>query len=119
MTTNTNSSRFKRLVIAIGLCAFLVPLLVGWQARSSSPSVPTACQTGDANVTIADFMFTPSAITIVAGRAVCWTNNGPSFHTSTSDTAVWDSLPLGPGQTFRFTFTSGGTYHYHCNFHSF
>ncbi len=80
-------------------------------------------------VTIQDFSFSPSALTIKAGISVQWTNNGPSQHTATSDNGVWDSGTLGApsggggygggsaGGTYRFTFNTPGTYRYHCTLH--
>jgi plastocyanin len=80
-------------------------------------------------VTIQDFSFSPATLTIKAGTSVKWTDNGPSAHTTTSDTGVWDSGTLsapsggGPyggssaGGTYQFTFNTPGTYHYHCTLH--
>jgi plastocyanin len=84
---------------------------------------------GGAAVTIGDFSFSPSTLTIKAGTTVTWTNSGPSAHTTTSDTGVWDSGTLGapsssggygggsPGGTYSFTFNTPGTYTYHCKIH--
>lgn len=69
------------------------------------------------DVTIQDFSFSPTPVTINAGDTVRWTNNGPSTHTTTSDTSLWDSGNLGVGQTFSFTFSTVGTYAYHCAIH--
>ncbi len=75
-------------------------------------------------VAIQDFSFAPAAVTIKAGTTVEWTNNGPSAHTTTSDTGVWDSgilnAPGGGGSaggTFKFTFAQAGMYPYHCTIH--
>ena len=69
------------------------------------------------DVTIQDFFFSPTPVTINVGDTVRWTNNGPSPHSSTSDTSVWDSGVLNVGQTFSFTFNTAGTYLYHCSVH--
>jgi len=83
------------------------------------------------NVTIQDFTFSPANVTVKMGSTVKWTNNGPSSHTTTSDTGVWDSMALNAptsgggygggggsaGGTFQFTFTQAGTYGYHCTLH--
>jgi plastocyanin len=80
-------------------------------------------------VTIQDFMFSPSSLTIKAGETVTWTNMGPSAHTTTSDTGVWNSAVMAApsggggygggmsGGTFQFTFSMPGTYSYHCSLH--
>ena len=80
-------------------------------------------------VTIQDFSFTPSTLTVKAGQTVTWTNMGPSAHTTTSDTGVWSSAtmaapgggnPYGGGSgggVFQFTFNTAGTFGYHCSLH--
>ncbi|HEY9013595.1 MAG TPA: plastocyanin/azurin family copper-binding protein [Gemmatimonadales bacterium] len=69
-------------------------------------------------VTIQDFSFSPASLTITAGTTVHWMNNGPSAHTTTSDTGIWDSGILNaPGGSFDFTFTQPGTFPYHCRLH--
>ena len=61
--------------------------------------------------------FTPPDVTIQVGDTVRWTNNDLTAHTTTSDTAVWDSGALSLGQSFSFTFTGTGDFPYHCNIH--
>jgi plastocyanin len=69
-------------------------------------------------VTIQDFTFSPASVTIKVGAAVQWTNHGPSTHTATSDTDVWDSGQLSPSNgQFQMTFTQAGTFPYHCTNH--
>ncbi len=46
-----------------------------------------------------------------------WVNNDTVPHTATSDTGVWDSGTLNPGQSFSFTFNDAGTFPYHCAIH--
>jgi plastocyanin len=68
-------------------------------------------------VSIVDFFFMPSTLNVAVGTNVTWTNNGMVTHTSTSDSALWDSGFLAPGQSFSFTFSIAGTYQYHCTVH--
>lgn len=93
-----------------------------------SGSVPTVAPTGPGNspppngsvvdVTIRDFVFSPANVTIKTGMTVRWTNVGPSAHTTTSDTGVWDSKVLSASNgTFSFTFMQAGTFGYHCTIH--
>ncbi len=98
-------------------------------ACSSSTSPLGGAGGGGANgaaVTIQDFSFSPSTLTIKAGMSVKWTNSGPSSHTATSDNGVWNSGTLNPpgggyggggGASFQFTFSAPGTYSYHCSLH--
>jgi hypothetical protein len=71
------------------------------------------------HVSIVNFEFIPALDTIAFGDSVTWTNNATSTqHTTTSNTAVWDSGPLNPGNSFSFHFTSNGSFLYHCNIHT-
>lgn len=70
------------------------------------------------------FGFSPDVVTVVIGvnNTVFWTNDDSAPHTATSNTGVFDSGSGGPltsqGGTYQFTFTTAGTYYYHCSFHS-
>lgn len=70
-------------------------------------------------INIKDFQFEPGSQTIDLGDIVKWTNQGPAPHTSTSDINLWDSKNLSPGATFSRTFTTEGTFNYHCTIHPF
>jgi glucose/arabinose dehydrogenase/plastocyanin len=70
-------------------------------------------------VDISNFAFNPSNITILKGTTVIWTNDDPVAHTVTSDTNIFDSGILNPGQTFQWTFNENGTFNYHCSIHPF
>ena len=102
------------LVLAAGLAL----------AACSSSTSPSAGPT----ITIRDFAFSPSTLTVKAGTTVEWQNDGPSQHTTTSDAALWNSSALNPpsgggvyssssGGTFSYTFMTPGTYTYHCSLH--
>jgi len=56
-------------------------------------------------------------LTIAPGTTVTWTNQDNMPHTTTSDTGVWDSGLMQPGQSYSFRFTGGGTFPYHCQIH--
>ena len=63
--------------------------------------------------------FTPDTITVVLGvnNTVVWTNDDTAPHTVTANNGAFTSGNLAPGQTFSFTFTTPGTYTYHCTYH--
>ncbi|MBI2849469.1 MAG: cupredoxin domain-containing protein [Chloroflexi bacterium] len=79
--------------------------------NSVSPSVPSTLRIGD------DF-FTPASFSTTVGTTVTWTNSGQSTHSVTSNTGLFDSSMLRPGQSFSYTFQSPGIYSYQCIFHS-
>jgi len=76
----------------------------------------------DVDVTIQDFAFSPSSVTIRAGEKVTWTNLDFVRHTATSQTGpgtlvpsmVFGSPQLNNGQTYEFTFTDTEEFHYFC-----
>ena len=83
-----------------------------------------------AAMNIIDFQFVPQSVTVNLGDTVQWTNQGPSIHTTTSDTGVWDSGAMAPGQSFGYgsmasgqsfsrIFGTAGTFTYHCTIHPF
>ena len=71
------------------------------------------------NVSVSNFVFTPSAVTAVQGDAVQWDFFGPNFHTATEQTGLqlFNSGVQGAGGTFSFTFVTAGTYQYLCSIH--
>jgi plastocyanin len=73
----------------------------------------------DPGVTIADFRFTPSTITIHVGDTVTWTNDGPSAHTATARDGSFDTGVLQSGQSASHTFTRAGRFSYLCRIHPF
>src|SRR5262245_12761325 len=89
-----------------------------WRTRIGSFKFPSCgppppgptCPAGATVVTISDFAFTPQNVNVAPGTTVCWQNNGPSAHTVTSDTGLFGSEMLNPGQIFTYTFTTNGVY---------
>ena len=61
------------------------------------------------------FHFSPSTITIHVGDTVVWHNGGTVPHTATG--SGFDSGNLNPGQSYSHTFSSAGTFAYHCQYH--
>ncbi len=83
----------------------------------SSPST-TNSSVGPVSVSIANFAFSPAQISVKTGTKVTWTNEDSALHTITSDTGtILNSATLSQGDSFSFTFTTPGTYSYHCSIH--
>jgi plastocyanin len=79
---------------------------------------PTPSATPGANtIVISNSGFQPINLTIHVNDRVTWTNNDTIAHTTTSNTNVWDSGNIPSGQSFSYTFTSPGTFPYHCTIH--
>ncbi len=71
----------------------------------------------DYMIDVGEYFFNPAVLQIQPGQTVEWMNGGARTHSSTSDTGIWDSDSLNPGQSFFFTFPSEGVYDYHCMMH--
>jgi plastocyanin len=62
--------------------------------------------------------YAPMSVDIAAGGTVTWTWAGSIAHSVTSDSGVFDSGVKTTG-TFSFTFSTAGTFPYHCTVHGF
>ncbi|HYN85122.1 MAG TPA: plastocyanin/azurin family copper-binding protein [Pyrinomonadaceae bacterium] len=94
-------------LLGVATAAGLVPAGTAARSASAQPS---------AEVRVRDFEFVPRELTVKAGTAVTWTNDGGS-HTVTSDAGAFSSPTLTRGKTFSHRFTRPGAYRYHCAFH--
>ena len=61
--------------------------------------------------------FTPGTVSIKVGESVTWQNFSGTKHTTTSDQFDWDQT-VDNGQSFTRTFTTAGSFPYHCNIHA-
>ncbi len=112
-------------VIGLAACGGSSPM------SANTGSSPTGGKGGGVStaVTIADYSYSPGTIPVSAGTTVKWTNTGMYGHTVTSDMpGGFDSGtingPMGDGYggmtaggSFSHTFSSAGTYAYHCSIH--
>lgn len=102
-------------VLLLGCAGYSTPTIPQVNTPTTPP-VNTPSASGSA-VTISNFSFQPSTLTISAGTTVFWTNNDSTTHTITSDTGVFSSGDLPPGSSFSHTFSSAGSFGYHCSIH--
>ena len=98
-------------------------------STTSSSNSGNQAPPGATTITIQDFTYSPSTVTIKVGQTVYWKNMGPSEHSSTADGGAWDSGGLASpgggngygggsaGGSYTYTFNTAGTYAYHCKFH--
>jgi plastocyanin len=110
-------------VLALGLGIYLYLPKAGTTNNplTSSPSSTnpssTPSQTSK-NIEISGFAFNPSTLTVNVGDTVIWTNMDSISHTITSDSGnELSSSSFGNGQTYSHTFTTAGTFNYHCSIH--
>jgi plastocyanin len=72
---------------------------------------------GENEVYINSMSFGPRTLKVKVGTTVIWTNQDVSSHTVTFDDGSVESGELTPGDSYEFTFTTPGTYNYHCSMH--
>lgn len=114
-------SRFALMLVLIGFSA---------ACGSSSPSSPSSPSDGGNNgnngtpvsivngaSTLTTTAYAPNPISVAVGGTVTWTNNDTTAHTSTSNNGAWSSGTIAPGGKFSTTFSTAGTFQYHCTIH--
>jgi len=84
-------------------------------AQTRTP--PRARSAAAHTATIADFAFRPGSITVTAGETISWTNDDAAPHTATADDGSFDTGQLAEGASGSHTFTTAGTFAYHCAIH--
>jgi len=96
-----------RYLLAVAAVLFLAPSVSTGAARAADA----------ARVTIRDFAYAPSVLTIRAGTTVTWINRDEEPHLVTSATKMFRSGALDTRQSYSFSFTTPGTYRYFCTLH--
>jgi amicyanin len=90
----------------------------GSTTPATTAEATTAPSGAPAKVSITNFAFDPTALTVKVGTTVTWTNNDVVAHTVTF-TDVANSPVLNRGDNFSRQFTKAGTYSYICSIHPF
>jgi plastocyanin len=125
------SARRGMIPIAVG-CAALVATMSCFSDRASITDTPDdsppcevpgfAIGSDHAVVFVRRFEFFPDTVRVRPGMTVTWVNCEESNvepHTSTSETDVWDSGAVAPGETYSQTFGAAGSFGYFCRPHPF
>ncbi|MDO8751878.1 MAG: plastocyanin/azurin family copper-binding protein [Dehalococcoidia bacterium] len=86
-------------------------------ATTVAPTATPTTVSQAKSVNIASFAFSPASLTVPVGTTVTWTNQDSVTHTVTADSGAFNSVGLAFGQSFSYTFTTPGTYAYHCTPH--
>jgi plastocyanin len=86
---------------------------------SGTGSAPAQAPQSGTAVTIQDFKFNPSALTVPVGTTVTWTNQDEEPHSIVAKDGSFHSPGLDTHGTFSYTFANPGTYDYVCGIHPF
>jgi plastocyanin len=98
----------KRRALLLAAAAMLL-FGIGAYAGAAAPDA----------VSIANFAFSPTPLTVAPGTKVTWSNNDEEPHTVTSADGgkMFKSPALDTDDKFSFTFAKSGTYKYFCSIH--
>jgi plastocyanin len=91
-------------------------------SSSPSPSSPSPSKGGRATITISDFKFKPSKLTVAPGAKVTVVNEDSVTHTvtATDKAKSFDTGDIAGGKKATFTAPStAGSYSYKCTIHPF
>jgi len=117
--------RGLRLSAATALTLLVLAAMVGCAGKTTpSSSGSSGSSTAGVSVKIVTNPATtgaydPPTVTVQAGQTVTWNNQDTTAipHTVTSDGGTFDSGTLNQGKTFSHTYTTAGTFPYHCTIH--
>jgi plastocyanin len=89
------------------------------QAASGTMGSTQASGGGSDAVSIKDFAYAPSSLTVSKGSTVKFSNGDTTEHTATASGGAFDTGSIGEGQTKSVTLDTPGTFSYVCTFHPF
>jgi plastocyanin len=117
-------SSLSGVLAAAILLIVVVGISIGaYAGGSTSPGsgIMISIVAGASNPTNAGGHFSPSMTVVVIGvnNTVTWVNNDFTIHTITSDSGSFSSGLLNSGDKWTYTFTTAGTFGYHCELHPF
>jgi plastocyanin len=100
-----------RVMARLFVMAVSVVMLWGLEA-----GVPSAADAPN-RITVKNFMFSPTPLTVKAGTTVTWTNMDDEPHTVVSDSGLFKSGGMDTNESFSFKFDKPGTYRFACSIH--
>ena|SRR5271170_2549256 len=107
------SATALRAAVQIAAFAVLGLAFVSFTGTAMAGDKPPSNQ-----VTIDNFSFGPTTLTVPVGTEVTWVNHDDIPHTVVSDDkTTFKSRALDTDEKFSFTFTKPGTYNYFCSIH--
>lgn len=108
--------QFNGLLRTLALSLLVVTLVAACSSDDSTDTTEPGPDGSSTEVTIDNFTFSPSSLSVAAGDTVEWTNDQSITHTVTSNDELFD-MTLSEDATFEFTFEDAGTYPYFCAIH--
>ncbi len=97
--------------------------VVAFPSLGAPPATPTTVAPSNITIVLGSAspsnpeFYSPQTFQAKVGQTISWANRDNSVHTVTSNTKMFESGTMSPGDIFTFTFTQPGTYEYFCRFH--
>ena len=114
--SNTNILRSAIVTAAV---ACVIALGAGCSSGSSTASSSTTSSSPAGNsITIKDFKFAPTPLTVKVGASITVTNDDNTDHELKANDGSFDAGRFATGSG-SFTATKAGTFPYHCDVHDY
>ena len=112
------------MMVVVAVVIVVVLIAVGYYALygMGGGTVKVTVNIPNGTATNTSLNYSPSAITLVIGvnNTVTFVNQDSATHTVTSDTSsVFDSMDIAAGASWTHTFSTVGTFTFHCKYHSY
>jgi plastocyanin len=109
---NTKAIFVLPLLMSVTLVALAEP-----PAAAPAATTKVAVANDATTISIKEFMFAPTAMTVPVGTTVRWKNLDGEPHTVRSIDTAFASNALDQNDSFTFKFDKPGTYRYVCSIH--
>jgi len=109
----------KRLILALVALAGVTVMVAGCTSPSNPSPGPVTSTASQNSVSIQNYAFSPSTLTIQKGANVTWKNDDSVQHTVVSDSSAFSSPLLSTGDTYTYQFNNSGSFSYHCSIHPY
>jgi plastocyanin len=96
-----------------------MPSMPDAPAGTTVPTAGSAAPVAGNTVSIDNFAFAPSTLTVAAGSTVVWTNRDEEPHTVVANDGSFHSPGMGSQATYSHTFPTAGKFDYVCSIHPF
>jgi Icc protein len=116
--TDVNYVAKNRSLAVIDMPLAVASVSGGVIVSGGGSSVPSSAPAGGTSISIDNFSFSPSPLTIAAGATVTWTNHDDIPHNVMStDNSFPKSKVLDTNDKFSYKFERPGIYSYFCGIH--
>lgn len=110
----------KKIIISLIVVSVIFVAGCGTKPKTVNPvtTTPTGLSTEVATnntVTILNFSFSPSSLTIKKGESVTWLNEDSAPHAINFETFSSDTF--SKGESYSKTFNEAGSFNYYCSIH--